>query len=104
MKSLIDGRCFLAHGIAATGAGARSPDQAVDRRRKRRAAVLHGAGVLGEEGAQVAQPKFPGTLAASLKHDVFVALSGKRASQPAALARTIKRKAAVQVSSSPQLA
>jgi hypothetical protein len=60
--------------------------------------------VLGEEGAQVAQPKFPGTLAASLKHDVFVALSGKRAAQPAALARTIKRKLAVQVSSSLRLA
>jgi hypothetical protein len=66
--------------------------------------VLQGAGVLKEESTQVVLVRFPGTLAAGLKHDVFVAVSDKRASQPPALARTIKRKPAVKVSISPRLA
>jgi hypothetical protein len=66
--------------------------------------VLQGAGVLKKESTQVVLVRFPGTLAAGLKHDVFVALADKRAAQAPSLARTIKRKPAVKVSSSPRLA
>ena len=60
--------------------------------------------MLKEESTQVVLVKFPSTLAAGLKHDVFVALSDKRAAQPPALLGTIKRKLAVRASSSPRLA
>ena len=82
MKSLISGPCLLVHAIAATEPGARPPDQAAEGRRQRRAAVVHGAGMLKEESTQVVLVKSPGTLAAGLKHEVFVALSDKRAAQP----------------------
>ena len=101
MRSLIDEPCVLVRGIAATGAGARSPDQTGDRRRKGRAPVRQGAGVL-KESTRVVLVKFPGTLAAGLTHEAFVALSEKRAAQPAALARTIRRKLAGRVNSPPR--
>jgi hypothetical protein len=65
--------------------------------------ALQGAGVLKEESTPVVLVRFPGTLAAGLKHDVFVALSDKRAAQPPALGRTIKRMLALRVSSSARL-
>jgi hypothetical protein len=58
--------------------------------------------VLKEESTLVVLVKFPGTLAAGLKHDAFVALSDKRAAQSPALARTIRRRLAVRVSSPPR--
>ena len=59
--------------------------------------------MLKEESTPVILVKFPRTLAAGLTHDAFVALSDKRAAQPPALARTIKRNLAVRVSSPPRL-
>ncbi len=58
--------------------------------------MLQGAGLLKEKNTQVVLVKFPGTLSASLKHDVFVALSDKRAAQPPAFARTDEAEAGRQ--------